>query len=60
LNRIGVEADFVKLVGKHLHIVWVGVTNTDDSMAAIEVKVLLPLVVPYATALSLDWRHIKE
>ena len=42
------------------YIVWVGVANTDDSMATIEVKVLLPLVVPYATALSLDWRHIKE
>jgi hypothetical protein len=29
-------------------------------MAAIEVKVLLPLVVPDATALSLDGCHIKE
>jgi hypothetical protein len=37
-----------------------GVTDTDDSMTAVEVKVLLSFVVPDATAFSLDWCHIKE
>ena len=60
LNRIGVEANFAKLVREHLHIVWMGVTDTDNGVTAIEVKILLPLVVPDATALCLDWCHIKE
>jgi hypothetical protein len=36
------------------------VTDTDNGVTAIEVKIFLPLVVPNATALCLDWCHIKE
>ena len=60
LNRIGVEANLAELVREHLHIVWMSVTDTDNGVTAIEVKVLLPLVVLDATALSLDGCHIKE
>jgi hypothetical protein len=60
LNRVGVESNLAKLVREHLHIVWMSVTDTDHSVTAIEVKILLALVVPNATALCLDWRHIKE
>jgi hypothetical protein len=60
LNRIGVEANLAELVREHLHIVWMSVTDTDNGVTAIEVKILLAFVVPNATALCLDWRHIKE
>jgi hypothetical protein len=48
------------LVGEHLDIMWMSVTDTNDGVTAIEVKILLAFVVPNATALCLDWRHIKE
>ena len=60
MNRIGVEANLAELVREHLHLVWMSVTDTDNGVTAIEVKILLPLVVPNATALSLDRCHIKE
>jgi hypothetical protein len=37
-----------------------GMTDADDSMPSIEVKVLLTLIIPDATPLSLDGCHIKE
>ena len=60
LNRIGVEANLAELVREHLHIVWMSVTDTDHGVTAIEVKVFLTLIVPNATAISLDGCHIKE
>jgi hypothetical protein len=60
LDRIGIEANLTKLVREHLHIVWMGMTNTNDSMTAIEVKELLSFIVPDGAALRLDRSDIKE
>jgi hypothetical protein len=36
------------------------VSDADNGMSAIEVKILLPLVVPYLTALALHDIHVEE
>ena len=43
-----------------LHIVFVTMSDADDSMTAIEVQVFLPPVVPHLAAFSLDDVDIEE
>ena len=51
-DRIGIETQVVQLVGEHLHIVRMAMTDADNGMTAIKVEIFLPLVVPYLAALS--------
>ena len=51
-DRVGIETQVVQLIGEHLHIVRMAMTDADNGMTAIEVEVFLTLVVPYLAALS--------
>ena len=43
-----------------LHIVFVTMSDADDSMTAIEVQVFLTLVIPHLAAFSLDDVDVEE
>ena len=51
-DRVGIETQVVQLVGEHLHIVRMAMTDADNGMPAIEVEIFLTFVVPYLAALS--------
>jgi len=59
-NGVGVEAQVVELLGEHLHVVRMTVTDADNGMTAIEVEVFLTLVVPYVTALTFYYIDIEK
>ena len=47
-DTVGVETNLLHLVIDSLNIMRMTVTNADDSMTSIEVKILLSFIVPYA------------
>ena len=53
-DTVGVESKLIELLGEHVDIVGMAVTDADDSVSAVEVEILLPFVVPHMDALSLD------
>jgi len=59
-DGVGVEAQVVELLGKHLHVVRMTVTDADNGMTAIEVEVFLAFVVPYVTALTFYYIDIEK
>ncbi len=60
LHAVGVEADLVQLVGDGRHIFRMAVADRDDGVASVEVKVLLPLVIPDSGAFGFDGGHVKK
>ena len=59
-HRVGVESDLTELLRHFLLIVGMGVPDADHSVAAIEVKILLTLVVPHLTTFALYDVHVEE
>ena len=51
-DRVGIETQVVQLVGEHLNIVRMAMTDADNGMTAIKVEIFLTLFVPYLAALS--------
>ena len=47
-DTIGVESNLLHLIVDSLHIMRMTMAYADDSMAAIEVQILLSFIVPYA------------
>ena len=59
-DRVGVESYLVQLLRHLLYIVGVGVTDRDHSVSAVEVEILLSVLVPHLTTLTLDDVHVEE
>jgi hypothetical protein len=47
MDRVGVKSYFVQLIGDALYIMRMGMPDRNNGMAAIEVQVLLPFLVPH-------------
>ena len=60
LHGVTVKAQLVQLLGHCLDIVRVAVSDTDDSMTAIQVKVFLPLLIPHMAALAVVDGYVKK
>ena len=58
-NRVRVEAQGVELLGHHLYIVGVAMSDADHSVTAIEVEILLSVVIPDVTTLTLHNVYVK-
>ena len=58
-NRVRVEAQGVELLGHHLYIVRVAMSDTDHGVTAIEVEILLSVVIPDVTTLTLHNVYVK-
>ncbi len=65
LYGVAVKAQLVELLGHSLHIVRVAVSDPDDCVTTIEIKVLVSLVVPHMAALAVvdgyveKWIYVK-
>ena len=59
-HRVGIEAQRGGLPAEGFDVMGVAVADADDGMAAVEVEVLLPLVVPDVAAPALDDVDVKE
>jgi hypothetical protein len=59
-NRVAVEAQLLQLCGHHLHVVGMAMADADNRMTPVEVKILLPFVVPYMAAFALDDVYVEE
>jgi hypothetical protein len=58
-DGVGVEPNLLQLLRHLIYIMGVRVTDADDSMATIQVQILLALVVPNLRSLSLDDVHVE-
>lgn len=47
-DTVGVESDLLHLIVDSLDIMRMTVTNADDSVTTVEVKILLSFIIPYA------------
>lgn len=59
-NGVGVEAQLAELLGHLLHVVRMAVAYAYHGVAAIEVEVFLPLVVPHLAALPAHDVHVEK
>ena len=59
-HAVGVEADLVQLLLQRFHIVGMGVADGNHGVAAVEVEIFLPLVVPDGAAFRLHRRDVEE
>ena len=59
-DRVGVETQARSLLCQALDIVRMAVADADDSVAAVQVEILLALVVPHLASLALDNVDIEE
>ena len=59
-NGIGIESKHVQLLGEFLDIMRMAMTDADDGMAAVKVKIFLAFAVPNVAAFALDDIDVEE
>ena len=59
-NGIGIESKRVQLLGEFLDIMRMAMTDADDGMAAVKVKIFLAFAVPNVAAFALDDVDVEE
>ena len=58
-HRVAVETEGLQLPCHHLYIMGMRMTDTYNGMAAIEVEVLLPFVVPHLAASTFNDTNVE-
>jgi hypothetical protein len=59
LYGVAIESQFAELLGEGFDIVWMAMSDADDCMPSVEVKVFLSFVVPDVTALSFIYGDVE-
>ena len=59
-NRIGIKSQLCNLVAYHFHIIRMCVTDRNNRMTTIQIKVFRTLIIPYMTTFSLDNVYVKK